>query len=134
MRRMLLQDTSFEPSEGVTLTDCYREGTNAGFTYAKSSGSSQAYVDVSFNYYPDYHACDEDGNELETSLNELLRLRIFLPEAASGTITVHFKLPGFYRISDSVSLLTAILLAALLLVSRRKSRSLDILVKNGAEN
>lgn len=134
VRRMLLQDTSFEPSEGVTLTDCYREGTNAGFTYAKSSGSSQAYVDVSFNYYPDYHACDEDGNELETSLNELLRLRIFLPEAASGTITVHFKLPGFYRISDSVSLLTAILLAALLLVSRRKSRSLDILVKNGAEN
>jgi len=116
VRRMYLQSASLEPSLGVTLSNCYRKGNNAGFTYTKAAALSNAYVDVSFNNYPYFHAYDSSGNPLETSLNELLRLRVLLPKAESDSITIRFELPFYYRLGDCISLGTAILLLGYFLI------------------
>lgn len=120
VRRVNAQSIVFDASDGICLSNCYREGTHAGFTYTKTSAVSDCYVDVSFNNYPYFRAYDSFGNQLETSLNELLRLRILLPEAETDTVTVSFEFPAFYRISDYVSLATALLLSAGYFISRRK--------------
>lgn len=121
VRKMYAQNVSFEASDGVTLTDCCREGSSAGFIYTKKAEEKDAYVDVSLNYYPYYHAYDSSGNRLETSLNDLLRLRIALPEASADTVTIRLELPGFYRLGDCISLLTTLFLIALTLVSGKKT-------------
>lgn len=121
-RTFLAQDVSFNTSEGVTLSDVSREGTEASFTYQKSEGVENAYTEVSFNYYPYYHAYDENGNELPTEITEMLRLRILLPEASSGTVRVSFETPVLWRVGDAVSLITLCALIALAVLSRRKRK------------
>ena len=118
VRKVQQQIASFETSEGVILTDCYRNGTHAGFTYTKTGNTSSAYVDVSFNNYPYYHAYDSNGVRLETGLNELLRLRVYLPDAASDTISIHFELPEIYRTFDYISLTTALVFVLCLCYNR----------------
>ena len=106
VRRMLVQDTNFQSSGDVELSGCYRDGTDAGFTYHKTEGSSDSYVDVPFNFYPYLHAYDENGNQLTTSHGELLRLRVALPASSDGAVTIRMEMPSFYRVGDLISLLT----------------------------
>lgn len=125
VRKMGLQETGFLPSEGVCLTDCAKRGTSASFAYTKEAGS-KAYVDVPFNYYPYYRAMDGEGMPLSTEHGDLLRLRVLLPgEMHSGTVTVNFELPGWYRIGDAISLAALCLLVALATLSYRKSRKMN---------
>lgn len=115
-RELTSQEVTFTASDGVTLTDTGRKGSQAVFTYEKAEGSA-AYVDVPFNYYPYYRASDTEGRLLTTAVSDqLIRLRVLLPEAASGTVTVTFRLPALYRAGDLISLLTALGLAALALI------------------
>lgn len=122
VRRMYLQDVTFTASEGVSLKNCKREGTDASFTYEKEASIADAYVDVPFNYYPYFHAYDSQGNRLPLSHGELIRLRVALPALSSDTVTIRFELPSFYRVFDLISLLTFILLAAMLLANKKYFR------------
>lgn len=121
-RTFIAQDVSFNVSEGVSLSDVSREDTKAAFTYEKEQGTEDAYVEVSFNYYPYYHAYDEDGNELATEITDLLRLRILLPEASSGTVHVSFEVPFLWRAGDLISLAALCSLIALAVLSRKKRK------------
>ena len=122
-RRLLARDTAFIASEGVTLSDVSRDGTEASFTYEKSEGTDGAYVEVPFNYYPYYHAVDEEENELSTDITELLRLRVALPEdSSSGTVTIRFEIPALWRAGDIVSLHTLLGLVSLAVLSYRKRK------------
>ena len=131
---LLEREAVFLPSEGVTVTDTFREGTNAAFTYSKAEGGLDSYVDLPFNNYPCFHAYDENGQELDTDAGELLRLRVMLPEASEGTVTVRFELPGFYRVGDAVSLLTALLLVLWLLSRKRLAHKNTVGTKGEAES
>lgn len=124
IRRLVLQEITFTPSEQVNLTECFRKRTHAGFTYEKGEGSGDAYVEVPFNYYPYFHAYDSSGNRLDTSNGYLNRLRVALPEAAEDTITIRLELPGYSRAGDFVSLVT-LLLILLAVYLRRKHRADD---------
>lgn len=121
-RRLLAQDVTFNVSEGVTLSQVSKNGTEASFTYEKADGTGETYVEAPLNYYPYYHVTDENGNELATDITELLRLRITLPEASSGTVTIHFEIPAIWRAGDIISLLTLAGLAALAVLSCRKRK------------
>lgn len=118
VRKMWLQEVTFTPSENVALTDCSRKGTDAVFTYTKTEAANEVYVDVPYNYYPYFRAYDSAGNPLSTSHGELIRLRVHLPDALSDTITIRFELPGYYRVGDLISLLTAVVFLALWILSR----------------
>ena len=121
-RRLLAQDVTFNVSEGVTLSQVSKNGTEASFTYEKADGTGETYVEAPLNYYPYYHVTDENGNELATDITELLRLRITLPEASSGTVTIHFEIPAIWRAGDIISFLTLAGLAALAVLSCRKRK------------
>lgn len=122
VRQMRAQDVIFQASDGVTLSGVSKDGTEASFTYEKGNGSTEAYVEAPFNYYPYYRVTDEEGNELSTEVGELLRLRITLPEASSGTVTIHLHLPVYWRAGDIISLATLLGLIALAVLTRRKAR------------
>ena len=51
-----------------------------------------------------------------------MRLRIQLPDALEDTITIHFELPGFYRVGDLISLVTLLLLLSAFIFRRSRSR------------
>ncbi len=121
-RKILAQDVTFSASEGVALSDVSRSGTEVSFTYDKTGNAAEAYVDVPFNYYPYYHAVDQDGNELATDITELLRLRVLLPEGSSGTVHVSFEIPALWRVGDAVSVITLCGLITLAVLSRRKRK------------
>ena len=121
-RTILSQDVAFTASDGVTLSEVSRDGTNAAFTYEKDSSDTDAYVDVSLNYYPYYHAVDEQGNELDTDINVDLRLRVLLPEDSSGSVTIRFETPALWRVGDAVSLIAICGLAALAVLSWQKRK------------
>ena len=114
------RDTAFLPSEGVVLEECSREGAGAYFLYRKTGDTQEGYVDVSLNYYPCYQAYDTQGERLETEMGELLRLRILLPDVTAGSVTVRYETPVLYRIGDGISLLTALFLLVLVVLSRKK--------------
>ena len=121
-RTILSQDTSYTASEGVTLSEVSRGRAEASFTYETTETSGEAYVDVPLNYYPYYHAVDEEGNELETDINEILRLRVLLPEGSSGTVQISFEIPSLWRVGDAVSVITLCGLIALSVLSRKKRK------------
>ncbi len=114
------RDTVFLPSQGVLLKECSREGAGAYFLYDKTGDTQEGYVDVSLNYYPCYQAYDAQGNLLKTEQGQLLRLRVLLPEAGEGSVTIRYETPLLYRIGDIISLITALLLLALTALSRKR--------------
>ena len=120
---VMAREVCFLPSDGITLKDCSREGTSAAFSYERSDSSGDAYVDAPLNYYPYYCAYDSYGNRLETRSGEMARLRIYLPEASEGAVTIRFELPPLCKIGDIVSLLTALLLIAGVILSRKRKRT-----------
>lgn len=122
VRQMYAQDTAFQASEGVTITEAYRNGTNLSCSYENAAGG-EVYIDAPIYYYPYLHAYDADGNLLSTSHGDLLRLRVALPDAENGSITIRMEMPLFYRIGDCISLATLVLLisGAVYLRKRRAS-------------
>lgn len=123
VRLMNAQDTAFHGSEGLELFDCYRDGTDAGCSYRNTAGG-EAYIDVPLYYYPYLHVYDQDGHRLSTSHGDLLRLRVTLPEASEGSITIRMEMPLFYRIGDCISLASYLLLAGgALYLRRRKAKA-----------
>ena len=122
MRKMKEREPVFTSSENVSLKHVSRNGSFASFSYEKSE-TENAWVSVPFNYYPQYHALDENGEELPTSLDkELLRLRVQLPEKEAGTVNISFQTPGLYRAGDLLSLCAAAGLIALAFLSLRERR------------
>lgn len=103
--RMWNRDDTFVASEGVELADCVRtEKPTAGFSYEKPEGA-EGYVDVSLTWYPDYRAKLTDGTVLQTGIGDGGVLRIYLPEAAKGTVQVFYREPWYIGLGRLVSLL-----------------------------
>ncbi len=116
--RIWNRENCFVPSEGVVLTGCKREeNLTAQFTYAASDGGGterERWVDVSFTWYPNYRAYDEDGNRLTTGIGDQGVLRVYLPETAEGTVNIRYREPFVYWAGRLVSLLSFLMLVFLI--------------------
>lgn len=114
--RGLYRSPSFTASDNVTLSETFRGQGMAGFSYScrtdsinNTAVSNLSYVDLSLHYYPDYRAYDAEGSELQTSVNDRLCLRVWLPEGStSGSVTVAYTSPQWYTIADLISLTSAL--------------------------
>lgn len=92
--------------ENVTVAEIMgREGTKT-IMHVESDGDG--YIEFPVFSYPYYHAYDDAGNELTIKDGHKHFIRVLLPDAYSGNVTVLFKAPVFWRIADLVSLLTVI--------------------------
>ncbi len=98
-------DGSFTASEGLSLSEQRKNGLTAFFSY---DGAGQgAYVDVPLNYYPGYQAADGSGNLLDIMRSTGNRLRVLLRDGR-GTVTVSFREPVSWRVSEILSLLALV--------------------------
>ncbi len=83
------------------------------------SGINSAYVDVPFIYYPGYKALDASGMELSLS-GAGMNGRVRVETPGIDTIRVFYGGTLLQRIADIISILAAILAAALLLLRKKK--------------
>lgn len=60
-----------------------------------------------FNY-PYYKAIDESGNNLSISKGQNNLIKVALPDGYKGTVTIRFVSPWYWRVSEIVSLITAV--------------------------
>lgn len=107
--------------EGIAALERYeKQGTKilCGVTAEDSGGS----IDFPLNYYK-YYVCRDDatGEELEVSPGYNSMLRVTFPPGYSGSITVEFREPLHWRISEFLSLLTFLGLGCYLLYLRYRS-------------
>ncbi len=126
-------------------TEYTMEGTNFGYTLDKNPHVEQGEIDLTayakrgtqigmqveaqtdgvisvplFGY--DGYCAQADGQELETGLDENKRLTVVVPAGTKGEVKLWYAGKRWWRISDAVSLLTALALIAARIQHRRKTQ------------
>lgn len=84
----------------------------------KNASSDDAYLELPYIYYRHYSATDHAHTPFSVSCSNENKLRITIPAHYSGTISVSFQPPWYYRMAELISLLT--FAAILLSLSRDK--------------
>lgn len=111
--------TRYENNDGIFI-DC------------RNTGDFEAVIDIPVFAYNNYHAYDENGNELAISKSPVNnRIAITLPEGYSGTVSVKYVSPALWRVCEVVSAITMLTLVAFaikkLIDERRFSRNSEAL-------
>ncbi|MDR0839622.1 MAG: hypothetical protein LBN99_08315, partial [Oscillospiraceae bacterium] len=106
-----------EPSGEARVTRFSRDFTNAEFTYENAAPGD--YAELPLYYYPGYAARDADGGALTVGAGENGVVRVDLP-SGGGSVSVSYREPLSYRVSEIISLLALIILTALYLRSKIK--------------
>ena len=115
----LTSDLQLSDAEKVTVENYEKKGTHGTLTY-RTSGEGQ-YVDFPLQKYLGYAAEDENGEKLEISYGNNYRIRVMLTgDGESHTVSVRYRQPVIFRLSQAVSLLT--LLFCIALAVRKKER------------
>lgn len=91
-------DASLKPS-GVSVDNFSKRGTNVTFTAQSEAGG---YVDLPLNYYKHYKT--SGGSDISVGDNNCVRVSI--PSGYSGEVSVYFKEPLLWRISEVLSVLS----------------------------
>lgn len=77
----------------------------------QNQGNELSYIDVPFLYYKGYAATDISTNQkLKVTSGEGNRVRVELPGNYQGTLKIHFEEPWYWRMSEVVSLVAAVLI------------------------
>ncbi len=97
-----------------------RNGKYATITGVAASESDDAWVELPILNYKNYVARDGSGNELTIVDGDNNVIRVLLPSGYVGDVTVIYEIPTIYKIADVISLLTAIGLAAWVILDKTK--------------
>ena len=115
----LNSDLQLSDAEKVTVETYVKEGTHATFTYRTSEEGQ--YVDFPLQKYLGFAAADENGKELEITYGNNYRIRAMLTgDGQSHTVSVRYRQPVIFRLSQAVSLLTLLFCIALAAKKRRR--------------
>ena len=97
----------------VLITDWEREGNVFTITCRTKDDASMI---LPLAYYPDYQCKDmATGEAYETFRGTNNRLAVSMPAEYEGTVRVSFREPWFWRLSEAVSLVTAIALGGIII-------------------
>lgn len=100
------------------VTDYHKQGTNLSFTLNVAEGS--AYVETPLLYYPGYRA-EANGQPCRVARGKNNVVRIYgVPEGTDNAVRVWFEAPPLWLAAQTVSALSAGLLALLLLRMKRR--------------
>ncbi len=106
--------------EQVKILDSGNDVLAAHCTYEITGPTEgEAYIDMPVLYFPGYQGMDEEGRLLPITRGENNVVRVY-PQEAELTIQVYFKAWNLFRIMESLSLLSVIGFAGLVLLERRK--------------
>ena len=70
-------------------------------------------IEIPRTCYPNYRATTAEGRKLNITTGYNNRVRIELPEAYSGTITVTYREPWYWRVSEFISFMMVVILIVL---------------------
>ena len=115
------EDNLIAPSEGISVTEYQKNGTMLSCHVTASS--LEGYIDFPLTRYK-YYICKDNatGELLEISSGYNNMIRITVPAGFDSNISVYFKEPLHWRISELLSLLTFAVLCCLPLVRGYRSR------------
>jgi hypothetical protein len=71
--------------------------------------------------YPYYNATDENGNELETYIGDNNRIHVYVPGDYNGNITVRYRVPMKWRLSEFISLVSLLGFGFVALFPRKRA-------------
>lgn len=120
------EDNMAIPSEGIVVTDYQKNGTF--ITCSVTASASGGYIDFPLTFYK-YYICRNNttGELLECSPGYNNRIQVAFPADYSGSISIMFREPLHWRLSELLSLLTFLGLGCLPLYRKfllhRKNRS-----------
>lgn len=92
--------------EHINITESAKNSNK--ITVACAAVGEHAFVEAPLFYYPGYTATDENGRRYAVTWGGNNRVRILLPDNFAGTITIAFTEPVLWRLSEIISLLTAV--------------------------
>ena len=102
----------------IDLTAYAKRGTKIEM---QVEAQTDGVISVPLFGYDGYRA-QADGQELETGLDENKRLTVVVPAGTKGEVKLWYAGKRWWRISDAVSLLTALALIAARIQHRRKAQ------------
>ena len=102
----------------ISLTAYAKQGTQIEM---QVEAQTDGVISVPLFGYDGYRA-QADGQELETGLDENKRLTVVIPAGTKGEVKLWYAGKRWWRISDAVSLLTALALIAARIQHRRKAQ------------
>lgn len=102
----------------ISLTAYAKQGTQIEM---QVEAQTDGVISVPLFGYDGYRA-QADGQELETGLDENKRLTVVVPAGTKGEVKLWYAGKRWWRISDAVSLLTALALIAARIQHRRKAQ------------
>lgn len=117
---LLLEEKQVLTGEGVTTGELIREGTRSQI-WCENTSEAESYLDLPILAYDNYHAALEDGSPAPLSTGENNRIRVTLPAGYEGVITVEYRPPVYWRVSEAVSLVTLAGFAAVLILEKKKA-------------
>lgn len=108
--------------DGIVVENyCNNDGTIQ--LTCHNTGDGENGVTIPLIAYKNYRAVDEaSGAEFALTQGENVRLRILIPEGYVGTIRVEFAIPWYWRLSEMVTLLTAVAILGNLWQMKRKAK------------
>ena len=104
---------------GATIESVSKRYLSVDFSYSDAEGS--AYAELPLYYYNGYRAVDGSGNALIIRAGENGVVQVRLPDG-SGNVSVFYKPPVIYRVSEGISFLAALMTAAIFIRSGRKKQ------------
>lgn len=112
------EDNLTAPSEGISVTDYQKNGTMLHCHVTASS--LEGYIDFPLTLYK-YYICKDNttGELMDISSGYNNRIRVAVPAGFDSDISVYFKEPVHWRISELLSLLTLAGLCCFPLLAQR---------------
>lgn len=104
-------------AQGMEILEYEKKGSEIRMRVNAKAGS---HVDTSLLFFTGYKAFDEDGNEVACVSGENNRIRIEFPEAYEGGVTVRYTGLLRWRLTDLVSLFTALAAVCAGIARRRR--------------
>lgn len=92
-----------EKSDGVELS-AYRKGALSAAFHCENTTEEEGYAEVPLLLYKGYHAYTDGGEELLCRYGDNNVIRVLIPPAFQGGVTVRFVSPVSWRLSEVVSL------------------------------
>lgn len=98
--------------EGIEIADWHRENGRIYVSVINNS-SEEKMLHVPFLYYRGYRAKELAGTDLTVVKDDNAFVGVVIPNGYEGDISVYYKEPFLWRISEIISILTILLIAGL---------------------
>lgn len=113
---------NFVHGYGTEIVSYTKEG-NTIVVNCNSTNQDNAFIEVPMYYYPGYVAYNESNQELlKIERGTENRIRVYIPKMRNETVIIRFKEPMLWRLSEIITLISAIVLILLYFKMNRKNR------------